>query len=542
MSHWSAFQGKLASMRFSCRLGSFFLLAGQSLFGCASQGDGESSPWTPPPVAPAPETRLIFEQSGTLGLGLREERTLSVRAEPPAPYELSFALIGDSLDATLDKTTQVTDGEGRASIRLRAPNKSTTFRLLVWIHDGPSAEVPVAVSGEGFSELDIVPMYKGNRAITEWTAMVVARSTCKSVSPLLPEGGPLALSASALEGEPLVVTNAPVGPSLAVAVRAGHYAWGCTDASHLIAGERMTVKVNILDKPLDVAGTNLDVTLAFTPDQTPFLAMLGSATTTVLETFLPKGDAAGSALLDAMAARIPETDAPLFAEARVAGAWDTLAVDHLAAQPVSLHGALEGWLLAAFDNQPAELEGRLTAVPNVPTYATFSAIRLGNVPADEAGIPSSHLVKLTADPGDTVHLGGSLFWLPTRYIGGLCKTSALEGAPEGATMVDALSGVAGCAALGDALGSFGACDATCIAGLCEEALAERWDNALDGSALQGKIGIIDITAAGMATVDDVAVPATFQGSWLGSVTDGEIVAKIEKAEMTAEPPPPPDPP
>ncbi|MDI1443915.1 hypothetical protein [Polyangium sp. 6x1] len=542
-------------MRFPSRLSWFvlFATAGPPLLGCAPSEDRTAeTPWSPP-VEPAPENQLIFTNEGPLSLGMRELATITVRTEPPTSDEVWFVLLGDSLDATLDRVAAPMDAKGTATVTMRAPNKATTYRLRAWIKDGPSAELPVTVSGDGFATLDVVPQYKGKRVVTEWTVSVLPRSTCEAVAPLLPEGAPADFVNSAPVDAPLLVDKAPVGPTLAVSVRAGHFAWGCATASGLIAGTTHTLKVNVIDKPIVVGKTDLDVTLDFVPAQAPFLSMLDAAGKSLRDRFAPADVEMASVLLDEMAARVSELEEANFAEARAASGWDTITKDHLAAQPMSLRAAIEGFLQKGIAAPPSQLAGRLTALTAVPGYGTFSPSRFGVVPADEAGMPGTHLVKIASEPGDNLSTSGEIFWLPTRYVGGACKSVALEGAPEGATMGDALATIAACDALGQALGSFGACDAACLAGLCQEALTARWDAAQDGSAIEGKIGLLQIFAAAGTTVDDVAVPVSLEGSWLGSVTDGVIVAPLGKApitgvlpglgeEMPAEPPPDPAPP
>ena len=151
-------------------------------------------------------------------------------------------------------------------------------------------------------------------------------------------------------------------------------------------------------------------------------------------------------------------------------------------------------------------------------------------------MPGMHLVDLTLDAGDVMHLGGGLYWLPSRYIGAVMTQKALQLMPESTTMADVLSTLAACDVLGQTLGGFDTCDATCLAGLCHEAIADRWANAVDASAYSGDVGLINIAAAVTTNVDNTAVPTSFHGSWLGSISNGYQVAKISKAELSAEAP------
>lgn len=502
------------------------------MLGCSSMSDGELTAWEPP-EPPKSDPFIAFEESGTISLGLREERTLSVVVDPPEHQEVNFVLLGSSLDATLDHAAIVTDDEGRANVTLRAPNQSTRFIVRTWIMRGPADEVDVETVGDGFAPVEIIPIYKGMRPITEWTASIVPRTTCADISPLLPAEVPGAIDGYALSDESLLIPDVPVGPSLAVTVRAGKFAWGCSDAHDLVVGETMKVKVNVIDKPIEVGATNLEVTFVLKPDPVAYATLLQTTSATMLDTLFPKDVDPGTALLDAMSARVPEPMMTAFTDARLAAGWDAMVSSHLATQPTSFPDALGTWVATGLADEPAEFVATLQALPEVPGAATLSPVRFGSVAAQDAGMPGTHLASLAVDAGDVMHLGGSLYWLPSRYIGALMSKNALQNAPAGTTMADALATLAACDALGQTLVGFDTCDATCIAGLCHEALAASWDAALDASGSAGNVGLINIAAAVTTSVNEKAVPISFQGSWLGSVSDGTQVAKISKAEISA---------
>jgi hypothetical protein len=505
------------------------------ILGCSPSSDAEPTAWKPPKIQ-EPETSIDFDYIGMLTVGLREEHTLKVVVDPPQHQEVNFVLLGDPLDATLDHAVVVTNDEGRASVTLRTPNQSTKFYVRTWIMQGPADELNVAAVGDGFAPVEIVPIYKGDRLITDWTASIVTRATCADVSPLLPNEVNGAIPGHGFVGDPLIVEKVPVGPTLAVTVRAGEFAWGCTDAHDLVVGQTMKVKVNVIDKPIDVGATNLDVTFNLEPDPGAYAALLQSTSALMSEAFVPKGFDPGTALLDAIASRVPESMMSTFADARMLGGWDTVVTNHLGLQPVSVHDALQAWLLTGLVDEPSQFQATLKALPSVPGSATLSPLRLGSVAAHDAGMPGMHLVDLTLDAGDVMHLGGGLYWLPSRYIGAVMTQKALQLMPDATTMADVLSALAACDVLGQTLGGFDTCDASCLAGLCHEALADRWEHALDASAYADGIGRINIAAAVTTTVDNTAVPTSFQGSWLGSISDGFQVAKISKAQLSAQAP------
>lgn len=502
------------------------------LLGC-SPSDAEQRATLAPPEAPGLKTSLSFETSGGLALALREERLLSVVIDPPHHEEVNFVLLGDPLDATLDQTVVVTDSEGRATVTLRGPNQATSFRVRSWIMRGPADELSVEAVGDGFAPVEILPIYKGTRPITSWKASIVARATCADISPLLPSKLPQAISSDALASEALIVPDAPVGPSLAVTVRAGEFAWGCTDAHDLVVGETTKVKVNVIDKPIEVGETNLDVTFDLKPDPKSFGAILESTALSMLDTLVPKDLEPGPALLDSMATHVPEAMRPAFEDARLAGGWDIATTNHLTTQPVTLRDGFIGWYFGGYASEPSEFVATLQALPAVPGSATLSPVRMGSIPASAAGMPGKHLMSLAVDVGDVMHLGGTVYWQPSRYLGAVMEKSALQETPEGTTMAEVFSTLAACDALGQTLGGFDTCDASCLAGLCEEALTHRWQDALDASAYANNDGTIEFAAVVATSVDNKAIPTSFHGTWLGSISDGTLVAKISKAELSA---------
>jgi len=67
---------------------------------------------------------------------------------------------------------------------------------------------------------------------------------------------------------------APVGPNLAVFVRAGYYMWGCSDESNLRAGETVELAVTIIDKPHRRHRRPLGHGPDFVPEVEPWAALL----------------------------------------------------------------------------------------------------------------------------------------------------------------------------------------------------------------------------------------------------------------------------
>jgi hypothetical protein len=104
----------------------------------------------------------------------------------------------------------------------------------------------------------------------------------------------------------------------------------------------------------------------------------------------------------------------------------------------------------------------------------------------------------------------------------------------GAASVDAaLAQKADCAGLAAALGAFGACDLTCVEGLCAQAIAARWSAALETSQKTGALGSLTIQGSGKTTVGDLAQPLTLTGVWQGELATAGAEASVKGGSLSA---------
>lgn len=500
------------------------LLGSAIAVGCAAEGADEYT--VPDDTSPTRSTTidatLAFEGGSSIDVAPGETRAITVFATPGDAYELYFALIDAPPDASLDASYVITGKDGAATVKLHAPSTPASFTLRVWIPDGPTAELSISVSTTGVGVVQVVPDYGGQRAINEWVGSVIVGATCSDIAAELPGEPKGALVAVSAAQENPVIQSVPVGPKLAVEVRAGHFAWGCTDAQNITTGGTTKVKVHVVDVAPVLKKTNLDVALTYAPDAVAYGDMLQAARYSFLDAFLPPQAPEAESLLDTMTEL--SSDPAAFSAARVAGGWDTLAYAHFAQLPTSLTSRMNGWIDTGFSSAAPIVNGRLAAIDGVPGKAMFLASEIGGFDAASAGAPPVHLVAWTSQPDDKVLLSGTLFWLPSKLAGAACEVGAAEDLGVAGTMADALAKTAACSDFAAALGGFDQCDVTCLASLCKGALWSRWHDALDASAVNGVAGTIDIDASGHIKVDDVAVPIALEGSWIGSVSDGETTA------------------
>ena len=513
-------------MRFSWLYLPLVLAAASPGLGCSAEDVAPAS--TDPPGVPGPDATLSFLEDGTLELAPGEERAVAVSVSPPARYEVSFSILGDVPGAWLDRTQITADPDGRAAVVLHAPSLATTFRLGATVKDGPSAELGVSVSDKGFATLRVIPAYGGQRQATEWTASAMAGTTCKELEATLPEipEGALQESAPADDLAGVEIRSAPVGPNLAVALRAGRAMWGCVDVADLRAGEERAVEVSVKDGPIDLAATALDLTLTFTPNADTG-AILAATTARVMDALLPE-DGEALALLDAMEAALPPDQQALFAEERDLAGWNPIAATHFGTLPAPLRDACRGWAEADLAARPPEITAGLRGMSEVPGKAWLEVIALGGLPAEEAGVPATaHQASWVSEPGDRLRLDGTVYWIPSRYVGAAAWEGALAAQPGASTMGEALAAAAACDDLAASLGGFGACDEVCLASLCATALDARWSLAVDASAAAGLAGSFALSVSGPAVIDEDATPVAWSAAWLGKISDGEFEATIQ---------------
>jgi hypothetical protein len=486
--------------------------------GCSVDAAQEPSAQPPDGGKSGPDASVSFVGDGGLALAPGEARTLRIATDPPDAYQVSFALLGEAMDATLGDASVVASADGEAEVQLRAPSSATLFRLRASIKDGGSAEIEVSVSDEGFGTIRLVPRYAGKRNVESWDGAVVAHTTCAELGSLPPGELEGALEASAPPAStPLIIDNAPVGPTLAVVVRAGHFVWGCKDETHLVAGKALDVEVDAFNVPMNLAATDLAVSLSFDPeDPQAYQALVSGAATVLAEAAFPPEASEVATLLDAIAS-LAGSDAPAYESARSAGAFDEVAASHWTANGLSLRSQIGAWALAGLPAS-ASLTGALLGDAATTGKAKLTLDTIGGLDAMAAGSLAENEVTWTADPDDTVHLGGAVTFAPARFAGASALLAAQAALPAATSVGEAMAALVDCPALAAQLGPFGNCDVACHAALCAAALAERWQTGLATTDAKAKLGKLSLTASGAAHVDDVATPVSFSGSWLGEAS------------------------
>ena len=404
--------------------------------------------------------------------------------------------------------------------------------LRATVTDGPSADLQVAVSDQGFGSLLINPVYAGTRHPPEWVAKVVSGTSCAALGATLPEDPPGALTAIASPGDPLVIDVAPVGPSLAVAVRGGHYMWGCSDEPNLVANEQKQVDVHIVDKPIDLSSLKLDLALGFTPDPVQWQSLLDTTTDRMVAAMSAPYASEPEALLGTM--QQLSSDPVAFAEASDKGQWLAALQAQFAAAQLVLGDTARAFVTAGVGSAPPQISAELRSLPDASGWSAFTLQQVQGVSPPDGGVPADYLMSLTVDPDDTVRLGGTLFWLASRHLGAEANRAAADEMSGAAGLGDLLAAKVQCGELGVYLGGFEGCDAACLGALCANALGAMWSAAEESSADAGLVGGITMQVSGGAEFDDYAALTGFLGAWLGSIGDGLGAASVTGAALAQQ--------
>ena len=243
----------------------------------------------------------------------------------------------------------------------------------------------------------------------------------------------------------------------------------------------------------------------------------------------------GTMRLDAM--KTAALDPQSFADASSNGSWAEAMADHVAANEVDIQLLVQQLVASGLAAPPPSLHGSLESIDGVDDQALFTFSSLGSISAAMAGVPSEYVMSLTVDPDDTVRLGGTLYWLPTRYLGSVVEKTALGDGNQPSSFEEALSDAASCQSL--TLDGYDGCDNQCIIELCENGLAQRWATALDASAANLQSVDVPLLASGVVIHDDDATLTGFEGSWLGNITGAGAEVKVSgNASATPKAPEP----
>jgi hypothetical protein len=494
---------------------------------------------------------LEFNPTGSITMSPKDTRELTVRAvfgdpkrddAPPASQiRVRFGLTATDeamLDAVLDTSEALTDADGLAHVMLTAPSKPIDFSVRASNpRSAVIAQQGVIVTATRKTTLSVQPSYTGHRPRKEWIATAQPGVTCADLGSPPPDGDRVG---SAPPNQPITLTDVPVGMSLAVTVRVGHYITGCADVPALNEGEGNQVLVYANDRALNLAATNLSLHFGATDVHPGFDKLLQTSAAAAESVLLGNAKSDITALLDGMRETALGLDRDAFDLTRADKDWDG-ALESVFGKTATrrLRDPAQRWLnagLAAL-NAPDALSGKLSPLG---LGASFIPSGVGGASPDDAGFPGFFGAIWSADSNDSVLLGMELNWEPSRLVTALAVAPALAELPEADSVERALSLSVDCAQVGQVLlaaGSspgliaFASCDESCAVKACESAVAAAWARAQQSS--ESEIATLSVTASAKATVGDDARATQLSGSWVGELSTENGSAQVSGA-LSAE--------
>lgn len=492
--------------------------------GVLPQGSGGS------PTVPA--LSLSFVQA-PLKLTPRETKTIGLKVTPEGAYEVRLALLGavdpkaGPDDAALDRTKRISDPHGLATFQLTAPSTPTAFLLRAQVGES-FADTQVTVSSDALIHVVVQPKVDGPRreqllALRDWVATAAVGTTCEAMSPDVSRYSVQAPATS------LQLDDVPLAPELAITVRAGSLATGCTTLVAPLANALNPVTVEVRDRPVDLGSSALDLVFGLDAKNAAFAAEL-DATTRELKANL-RGEAASdaAALLDEIEVRLEPEQAEAFNVARQAALWDSTLFDRGA---TCLGDPVQRWQDSGrklFFSARA-FEGRIAGTSGAGAPA-FTLSRVGGAPAADASL-TTEANAWSIDSSDTLVFSATFSWYPKGLAAALMATPA---ASETGTsdIPNALANVVGCSSRGDRMSAdkrpavvefVASCDATCLEFACQDALAALWSRATGEAAEEASQ--LEVSGTGVVTVADrggLVDLSALNGTWAGRLRrDGQV--------------------
>ncbi len=509
------------------------------LSACADGPDSNTLPDTPAPTA-----SVSFLDKATLELLPSEKREVTVVTSPGV--EVAFLLLGDVLDASLDRSVVKADSNGRASITLKAPSQPAAFVLRAQVGPNASAELHVAVSELGFTTLRVVPVYQGKRALgSTWSADVLVGQPCSAALSSYPEDPVGALNAQAEIDESPEIESVPVGPQLAVAIRSGAMVAGCRTFTASTPESVEVVEVTVLDRPMVLDQAALLISLDLAPTGAGYDLLIGDSVAALAEAAFPADYPFATLLLDTMELEVPGASLGAFQTARAQAQIDdalSVALAGFEAHQFCVDQSASAITFAAADasSGATKIEGLISAEEGY-AMPSFTLESFGGIPAAEVGAPRSVTFSWSATADDHLLISGVLPVSSTRFAGAFMNRAVSELAGEPTTVSAGIALAADCASIATLIDGTGVsgCDASCLELACEAAISSRWELGLAvGDSADGSFGRVEIAVGGEAEVSPELVPTSFTGSWLGKLFAFEQSSDVGGQASGDEPPPP----
>lgn len=459
------------------------------------------------------DTTIEFDAPSPLTLAPGEIETLTVVVTPSRNQTVTFEILTDSpqFDGFLLGAMSRVDDNGRASTEIQAPTTPSTFILRASIDGEEEARIPISVSDPGYATLNVTPVYAGSRVIEQWVASIHVGKTCDELETFFDDG-----SISAQGEDSVVLRAVPSAAVAAVTLRGDELTSGCQSVLELTADTEQELSIEVMDRPLQVAAGELELSLSVGSTTTAFAAHLENAIQTGLLHFRGEETQDAPVLLRQMEDLLGESDLNDFLEAQIEFGFESALTDLWTSE-----SPLSSKLDAILTNAAAAINGQDVFVGKLHLEGENSSFLLtsaAGVPIAVSGFFEGSSWAISIESGDTFVLGGSLTYEPLRWLVAVAERTSL------ASPTEQLTEAAQCSAIAELFGTlaegdpYSGCDTGCLASLCSEALTEIWDQ--QSTAGNDLLTTLQIGITGTASAGGAALIESIEGAWVGRF-DGE---------------------
>jgi hypothetical protein len=511
----------LAAMRLAlgCSSGSSQTLSGSAMV----PGEGGSTA-NVPTVAGGSQS-VTFDQSN-LTVSVLEQRTVTALVAPARGQTVAFALIGNSLDASLDLAQVTADASGLASATLTASSLPTTFSIRASVDRGTVANAQVTVVDAKTGSLEVTAKYLGTRRVDHYSVALYPDQDCSSSNLDDTVLDRISVSTTLL---PVRIEGIPLARSLAVVVDGDETLHGCAVVRSVPGQSSLLVEVPLDDLPINVYGATLNLSLSTVEG----LGSLKASVADAIPTFvagLNSGNHDLVALLAAMESTATGSLQQEFSGLRSASGWDALVVDAYATVGGSdlLRRQLRTWLTQGVELLSAQptFDLRLSLGPLDYSAPVLALVRIAGITTMAEALTRNCPLALNPEANDRLSWSSTLSFDKATLLDLLTFAAAsvnLKGAQD---VPDQLGEILDCHAFAAILDQHAAwpnsnsrvCTATCLATLCQSGLSTMYQRATAAVFAFGPPITFLLNASGAVVVDSKIRPVSTTGTWIAGLS------------------------
>ncbi|HEY5960167.1 MAG TPA: hypothetical protein VIV60_26620 [Polyangiaceae bacterium] len=465
---------------------------------------------------------IVFEPPA-VSIPVLGQGELTVRVAPPRNQVVTFSLVGNSLDASLETAKVATDALGVATVVLRAPSSTTTFNVRALVDRSTVAQAPVTIRTATTGTIDTSTKYNGSRKVAAYVVAVYPDADCTTANLNDKFPGRIVVKSTL---QPIAVDSVPLGKPIAIIVEGDHVLRGCTAVRGVTDTAPVPVTVALENLPMNTDGVTLDLAMSTTDRLQALRDLLSSNLSDAVARLSPSGND----LVDLLVAMETESTGSLkqaFSLVRTNSDWDAHAVESYAsvAGETLLRRQLEEWLKQGVElltRQPS-LNVRLSLGPRDSPTPRLGLLSLAGIDTSLNRLSPDRDLSVTTESDDRMNWSARLVFTTTAVYDVLALAAANQQRPGLADVPAQLANRFDCAAFANLLDqqanwgdSARACGPECLSALCERGISAMYHRVIELTyAVQAEI---QLNASGQVQVDTNAVPVAMLGSWLGALS------------------------